>query len=252
MRTVRLRVPMREVEPIVTRTIDVPDAITLDELHEVLQVALGWTDSHLHYFDTGSVRYSSPFEDWEDDEVDERGVRLSLLPPRFVYAYDFGDGWEHDIEVLGAGGSEPGCVDGAGDCPPEDCGGPYGYDELLKVLANPHHPDHAHMSEWVGDALRPFDLSVADRKVRAVVGEVPESVRLLLEAVGEGVKLTPGGRLPRVTVRAMQQQRPSWYPRPPGEHRGRSAAVDRPARHDAAGRAAQTGQGRAATDQDGR
>lgn len=212
MRTVRLRATLREVSPLVTRTVDVPDAVTLDELHEVLQVALGWTDSHLHYFDTGSVRYSSPFEDWEDDDVDERGVRLALLPPRFVYAYDFGDGWEHDIEVVGTGGLEPGCVDGAGSCPPEDCGGPHGYAELLEVLASPRHPDHAHMREWVGEALRPFDLAAADRKVRAVLGEVPESVRLLLEAVRAGVKLTPGGRLPRVTVRAMQQHRPTWHP----------------------------------------
>jgi hypothetical protein len=68
------------------------------------------------------------------------------------------------------------------------------------------------MREWVGDRLRPFDLAATDRKVRAVLGEVPESVRLLLAIVGQGVKLTPGGRLPRVTVRAMQQHRPSWYP----------------------------------------
>lgn len=81
MRTVRVRATLREVSPPVSRTIDVQDAITLDELHDVLQAALGWTDSHLHYFDTGSVRYSSPFEDWEDDDVDERGVRLALLPP---------------------------------------------------------------------------------------------------------------------------------------------------------------------------
>jgi len=214
MTTIRLRVTLREVSPAVTRTVDVPDTTTLDELHEVLQVALGWTDSHLHSFDTGSVRYARPLEDedWDDDEVDERGVRLSALPPGFAYAYDFGDGWEHDIEVIGVGGAQPGCVDGAGDCPPEDCGGPHGYAELLQVLADPRHPDHAQLRDWVGDALRPFDLAAADGKVRAVLGEVPESVRLLLEAIGDGVKLTPGGRLPRVTVRAMQQHRPTWHP----------------------------------------
>jgi len=212
VRTLRLQVTMRDVVPRVTRTVDVPEAITLDELHDVLQVALGWTDSHLHRFDTKTVRYSHPFEDWDEDEVDERGVRLSALPPRFTYVYDFGDDWHHDIEIIGTGGAEPGCVDGEGTCPLEDCGGPHGYAELQETLRRPRHPNHAHMREWVGDRLRPFDLVATDRKVRAVVGEVPESVGLLLEIVGEGVKLTPGGRLPRVVVRAIQQHRPSWYP----------------------------------------
>lgn len=212
VRTVRLQATMRDVVPRVTRTFDVPETITLDELHDVLQVALGWTDSHLHRFDTESVRYAQPFEDWEEDEVDERGVRLSALPPRFTYVYDFGDYWHHDIEIVGSGGAEPGCISGEGTCPPEDCGGPHGYAELQEILRHPRHPDHDHMREWVGDRLRPFDLAATDRKVRAVVGDVPESVRLLLATIGDGVKLTPGGRLPRVTVRAMQQHRPSWYP----------------------------------------
>lgn len=212
VKTVRLRVTMRDVAPRVTRTVDIPETITLDELHDVLQVALGWTNSHLHAFDTGSVRYSSPFEDWDDNEVDERGMRLSTLPRRFTYVYDFGDDWLHDIEIVGRGGSECGCVAGEGACPPEDCGGPHGYAELQEILRRPRHPDHEHMRTWVGDRWGPFDLAATDRKVRAVLGQVPESVRLLLEIVGEGVKLTPGGRLPRVVVRAMQQHRPSWDP----------------------------------------
>lgn len=212
MRTLRLKATMRDVVPRVTRTVDVPESITLDELHDVLQVALGWTDSHLHRFETETAHYSYPFEDWDEDEVDERGVRLTALPPRFAYIYDFGDDWHHDIEVIGRGGTEPGCVDGEGRCPPEDCGGPHGYAELQVTLRRPRHPDHEHMREWVGDRFRPFDLIATDRKVRAVLGAAPESVRLLLAIVGEGVKLTPGGRLPRATVRAMQQHRPSWYP----------------------------------------
>ena len=212
MRTIRLQATMRDVVPRVTRTVDVPETITLDELHDVLQVALGWTDSHLHRFDTETVRYSHPFEDWEEDEVDERGVRLSALPSPFTYVYDFGDHWHHDIEIVGPGGAKPGCVDGGGTCPPEDCGGPDGYAELLEILRRPRHADHEHMRAWVGERLHPFDLVATDRKVRAVAGDVPESVRLLLATIGDGVKLTPGGRLPRVTVRAIQQHRPSWYP----------------------------------------
>lgn len=216
MRTTRLRVTLREVEPTVLRVIDVPAAITLDELHEVLQLALGWTDSHLHQFRTDSAVYSILSDDWDwedmEEETDERGVRLSALPARFAYLYDFGDGWTHDVEVLGPGGATAGCVDGEGSCPPEDCGGPYGYAELLAALADPRHPEHAQMREWVGNRLRPFDQQATDRRVRDAVGRVPESVRLLLDLLADGVKLTPGGRLPRVVVRAVQEQRPAWYP----------------------------------------
>lgn len=66
------------------------------------------------------------------------------------------------------------------------------------------------MREWVGDRLRPFDQQAADRRVRDAAGQVPESVRLLLGLLADGVKLTPGGRLPRVLVRAVQEQRPNW------------------------------------------
>jgi hypothetical protein len=202
------------VEPKVERVIDVPAAITLDELHEVLQVALGWTDSHLHQFRTDATTYAVPFEklDHGEAEVDERGVPLSLLPTRFVYAYDFGDGWEHEIEMLGSGGDEPGCVGGDSACPPEDCGGPSGYAELLQALADIRHPEHQTMSAWVGDGLRPFDQDATSRRVRDAVGSVPDSVRLLLDLLADGVKLTPGGRLPRAVVRALQEYRPHWHP----------------------------------------
>ena len=213
MRTTRLRVTLREVTPVVQRVIDVPAAITLDELHEVLQIALGWTDSHLHQYRTDSAVYSMASDDWDDEgETDERGVRLSTLPPRFVYLYDFGDGWTHDVEVLGPGGDGVGCLDGQGACPPEDCGGVGGYAELLAALADPRHPEQEAMREWVGDRLRPFDQESVDRRVRNAVGQVPESVRLLLHLLTDGVKLTPGGRLPRVVLRAVQQERPDWYP----------------------------------------
>ncbi len=214
MRTTRLRVTLRDVVPTVQRVIDVPAAITLDELHDVLQVALGWTDSHLHLFRTDTQSFVASLDDdfGGDDEVVETGVRLSTLPPRFAYLYDFGDGWEHDVEALGRGGDLPGCIDGQGACPPEDCGGPYGYAELLETLAQPRHPDHVAMREWVGDRLPPFDLDVTARRVTYVVGLVPGSVRLLLELLADGVKLTPGGRLPRTVVRAVQDQRPAWYP----------------------------------------
>ena len=216
MRTTRLRVVLLDVVPTVVRVIDVPAAIRLDELHNVLQVALGWTDSHLHQFRTDTATYASADADFDDDddddEFDERGARLTDLPARFGYAYDFGDGWQHEVEVLGPGGELPGCLTGEGACPPEDCGGPHGYADLLAALADPRHPEHRHLRKWVGDRLRPFDREATERQVRAMVGEVPASVGLLLGLLAGGVKLTPGGRLPRAVVRAVQAQRPDWYP----------------------------------------
>jgi Plasmid pRiA4b ORF-3-like protein len=217
--TVRLRVTLREVTPAVLRVLDVPASCTLTELHDLLQIAIGWTDSHLHQFvvpvdvsaDVGEVRYGVPDAEFDCDEHDETGVRLTELPPRFRYLYDFGDGWDHDIEVLGPGEPEPGCRYGEGRCPPEDCGGTSGYAELLQVLADPTHDEHQQMAAWVG-AWPEFDQLATDRLVRDMVGRVPPSVALLLELIGDGATLTPGGRLPRALVRQVQQQRPDWYP----------------------------------------
>jgi hypothetical protein len=194
------------------RIIDVPASSTLPELHDLLQVALGWTASHLHQFVTDTATYgpSSEDDDWTEQQ-DETAVRLTDLPARFRYDYDFGDGWHHDVEVLGAGEDRPGCVYGQGRCPPEDCGGPHGYAELLDVLADPAHEDHALMCQWASP-MPDFDLAATDLLVRRTVGGVPGSVRLVLDLLAGGVKLTPGGRLPRSLVRAVQEKRPHWYP----------------------------------------
>ncbi len=214
MNTARLRVGLRDVEPAVTRVIDIPASATLPELHELLQAAIGWTDSHLHQFVTPQATYgmAMPGDDmWPEDQRDETGALLADLGTEFEYRYDFGDGWIHDVEVLGRGGPAPACVDGEGACPPEGCGGPAGYADLLQVLADPADPEHEHARSWVGNRLRPFDRAATDVRVRRVVGGVPGSVRLLLDLLAGGVKLTPGGRLPRTVVRAMQAHRPHWY-----------------------------------------
>jgi hypothetical protein len=210
-----VRVRLRDVEPRVVRALDVPSAVTLPELHEFLQAGIGWTDSHLHQFDTGDARYGIPdpdFADLDEDLRDERSATLRDLPATFTYQYDFGDSWEHDIEVLGTGGPEPGCVDGEGPCPPEDCGGVPGYAEFREAIGDPSHPEHDHLRAWAGPWTNAFDRAATDALVRATVGQVPASVRLLLDLLDGGVKLTPGGRLPRSLVRAVQAERPSWYP----------------------------------------
>jgi hypothetical protein len=213
LRTLRMRVRLREVVPPVVRVVDVPSAATLPELHQLLQVAIGWTNTHLHEFvSADGKRYGRP----DPDDLDLRSEDAATLPDlyaQFSYLYDFGDGWEHDVEIISRGGPAPGCVEGEGACPPEDCGGAYGYAELLEALGDPAHPDHDQLRTWAA-AWSPdwteADLREADRMVRATVGQVPASVRLVLDLVGQGVRLTPGGRLPRAFVRAVQDQRPEW------------------------------------------
>jgi hypothetical protein len=207
-----LRISLRDVSPAVVRVIDVPAASTLPELDELFRAALGWTNSHLHQFVAGDRTYGA-VDPARDDGLheDEAAVRLRDLPARFVYLYDLGDGWEHDVDVVGRGGDVPGCVDGSGGCPPEDCGGPPGYAELQAVLADPGHEEHARLREWAGE-LPPFDRAATDLLLRQTVGEVPASVRLLLELLAGGVRLTPGRRLPRSIVRQVQEHRPGWCP----------------------------------------
>ena len=201
------------MEPPVVRVLDVPSAATLPEVHDLLQAAMGWTDSHLHQFEAGQARYGIPDPDFAADDPDlrdERSATLRDLPETFGYLYDFGDSWHHDIDNLGPGGPEPGCVDGQGACPPEDCGGWPGYEDFRDAIAEPTHPEHEHLTSWAGPWTDAFDREGTDALVRATVGQVPGSVRLLLGLLDGGVRLTPGGRLPRVVVRAVQAERPTW------------------------------------------
>jgi hypothetical protein len=167
---VRLEVVLRGVEPVVRRTIDVPSDIGLPRLHRVLQEAFGWEASHLHQFRSGDRRWSLPSIDFDDELAeDERTATLADLPPAFVYEYDFGDGWEHDVTVTGLG-DQPGLVAGEGACPPEDCGGAPGYEHLLAALADPKHPDHEDMAAWAGGWQPVYDHAAHAEAVRRVLG----------------------------------------------------------------------------------
>jgi Plasmid pRiA4b ORF-3-like protein len=163
--------------PPVWRRVLVPADVTLGDLHEVIQVAMGWDDYHMHLFSVGGQEYGSP--DPELGHACDRKVLLSqvLSGPgdRLGYTYDFGDDWEHDIvleETRSAVPEEtyPSCVAGKGACPPEDCGGAWGYAGLKEILADPVHEDHQDMLEWLGlDAGKDFDpkkFSVTDVNAR--------------------------------------------------------------------------------------
>lgn len=163
----QLKVGLRDVKPPIWRRLQVVGGVTLAELHGIIQVAMGWTDSHLHAFDVAGISYGEPSPDPWNDMQDERRVRLSQLQlaagSRFGYSYDFGDDWHHDllVEQIGApesGVAYPRCVGGRRACPPEDCGGPWGYTELLAVVADPDHEDHDERLEWIGGEFDPADF----------------------------------------------------------------------------------------------
>lgn len=158
----RLRVTLLDVEPPVWRELVVPIDFTFAQLHRVLQAAMGWEDCHLHEFDLDGLCVGMPSPDdklFPRDRplLDERKARLGeMLDGRrkFRYWYDFGDDWWHEIAVGKAAEGDdagPRLLAGEGACPPEDCGGPYGYAELLQALADPKHPEHRELREWAGD-----------------------------------------------------------------------------------------------------
>jgi len=170
-----VRVALDGITPPVWRQLVVPDNLTFAQLHRVIQVAFGWEDCHLHQFEAGDRNIGMLDPDgFDPTEVieDERFVRLAnALDGRrtFRYWYDFGDDWWHEIVVeerVPDDGTSARLLAGARACPPEDCGGPYGYVELCETLADPTHPDHAEMREWAGkfDPER-FDLDAAARAV---------------------------------------------------------------------------------------
>ncbi len=174
----QLHIELQDIAPAIWRRLLVPGGIKLATLHRVLQVALGWTDSHLHSFDIAGKKYGIPDPEWPEMKlVDERRATLaSCLTPSvktFTYEYDFGDGWEHTIRVestlpIDDARSYPLCVAGANACPPEDVGGTPGYLEFVQAITDPLHPEHADMLRWCGGAFDPrgFDLNSVNAALR--------------------------------------------------------------------------------------
>jgi hypothetical protein len=144
-------------KPPVWRRLQLRADTTLDHLHEMLVAAFGWQDYHMHCFSSGPEEFGVP--DPELGFIDERHVTLGELiggvGDRLRYAYDFGDDWQHEIVVEELLDPDPEIhypvlVAAKGACPPEDCGGPWGYAELKDILTNPSHEQHQDMLDWLG------------------------------------------------------------------------------------------------------
>jgi len=167
----RLKITLDDVTPAVLRRIEVPLAIRFDRLHLAIQAAMGWTDSHLYEIRAGDVGWGVPDPDWGGGPLDARKARLvdvieDIGTKTMRYLYDFGDAWEHTITIERIGHADlnatyPLLIEATGRCPPEDVGGPPGYDEFLKAIADPQHERHAEMSEWFGEDFDATALDVA-------------------------------------------------------------------------------------------
>lgn len=178
----QIKVTLIGSAPPVWRRILAASDMLLPKFHELLQVVMGWENSHLHQFNTGRQSFGVPDPDFHSDIKDEARVKLTELLPAVgssaVYEYDFGDGWEHELVVEGvlpavANEPLPRCLEGERACPPEDCGGISGYELLLEALGDPKHPDHEESSQWVGEDFYPdrFDVSVANFELGRLFGK---------------------------------------------------------------------------------
>jgi hypothetical protein len=177
---IRLKVTLRGVKPPVWRRLLMPGTMTLGQLHTAIQAAMGWHDSHLHVFDIGGEAFGDRRS--VDDVADEKRPTLNDLlrssAVLFRYTYDFGDNWEHTIafeksELAVEGETYPVCIAGKRNCPPEDCGGVWGYQQLLGILADPKHPEYADQVHWIGEEFDPneFNLERANSVLAARFGK---------------------------------------------------------------------------------
>jgi hypothetical protein len=151
----QIKVTLIGVKPPIWRRLLVPGALSLKELHHVLQRAFGWDNDHLHQFSVHGRRIPERFR---LDEI------LTTEKEAITYEYDFGDGWEHRVileKISDTPDASISCIAGARACPPEDCGGVPGYYALLETLSDPSHPEHGRMLEWVRPGFDPerFDIS---------------------------------------------------------------------------------------------
>lgn len=173
-----LRIELLYVEPTVWRRFIMPSETKLPKFNRMLEAVMGWEGYHLHMFEIADLRIGMPDED-DDDVIDEKRITVMQLLPRvgsqLRWAYDFGDNWQHDVIVEAIVEPSPDvqyplCTDGERACPPEDCGGVGGYEDLREALADPAHPEHEFLREWAGAGFEPhpFDQLAVTKRLRKV------------------------------------------------------------------------------------
>ncbi|MGA2211471.1 MAG: plasmid pRiA4b ORF-3 family protein [Acidimicrobiales bacterium] len=174
----QLRIQLADTSPVVWRRILAPGSVRLPKLHDYLQAAMGWTNSHLHCFMIDGKLYGMHFDDWPEDELDEKEFTIYQAvgdAGRFSYEYDFGDSWTHDVVVEERSFQQLGlkfavCLDGQNACPPEDVGGVTMFERFKKAIADPTDEEHDQYLLWVGGRYDPeaFRLAAANAALQRV------------------------------------------------------------------------------------
>ena len=165
MSIIELKITLDYVHPTVTRTLKVPLNIRLDRLHLIIQAAMGWHNCHLYEFMAANIGWGVPDPDFGSDILPaDKTTLLDVIEDTGIrslnYIYDFGDGWDHQIKLGEITSPVPGelypkLIALSGKCPPEDVGGPPGYENFLEVIGDPKHPEHEDITEWYGSDFDP-------------------------------------------------------------------------------------------------
>ena len=164
-----LKIFLSEIKPEIWRRFVVPAGISLDRLHDVIQIVMGWQDYHLHQFIIGNKRYTEHPEEKEDGAEEYRFRLIKLIKQKgriFQYLYDFGDYWMHEITIEDSNYFAPDlrdmpvCLEGERACPPEDVGGVSGYYEFCEAISDPNHPEHQEYMEWSGGMFKIKEFNI--------------------------------------------------------------------------------------------
>jgi hypothetical protein len=184
MEIYQIQIVLVDSRPKIWRRILIQPDLSLSDFHLAIQIAMGWENDHLHQFIKNKTFYTERLEDdwgWNDlKNVDYKNLKISdlLIKVKDIieYEYDFGDSWHHDIileKIMPVDNKTkyPICVDGKLSCPPEDCGGIWGYKNLLKILNKPDREEHEEYLEWVGEEFDPekFDKDAVNKKFKKFI-----------------------------------------------------------------------------------
>jgi hypothetical protein len=171
----RIKISLIKSKPIIWRRVLVKANMGMYDFHKVIQTSMGWTNSHLHQFESKDGKSYSKVYPSSQDDFDENGIIdyegmqigdfLKEPSDQILYEYDFGDSWNHDImlekvEMPVPYIRYPVCLEGKGNCPPEDIGGIYGFNNMLKILKNPSHPEFYDFISWLGGKYDPNALDL--------------------------------------------------------------------------------------------
>ncbi|NLD91381.1 MAG: plasmid pRiA4b ORF-3 family protein [Fibrobacter sp.] len=170
LHSMKLRIKLNGIKPEIWRSVVVEDSLTLQDLHNVIQAAMGWGNCHMYEFEIAGIRYGIPDDDGFDEHEIENAkkVKLSKLKltekEKFEYIYDFGDDWNHTIKIekILPGESPydgPFCIEGARNCPPEDCGSIPGYEDIVEAMKNTKSKKAKEFIDWLGE---PYDAEHFD------------------------------------------------------------------------------------------